>query len=71
MTHVPHTFKISRRPRDGTVVLHYKQYAADDVWLPADDDKGTLTTMPEGIEIFKVNVAPPDPMVVTPSEVQF
>ena len=33
-TKVPHTFWIHKRASDKRVVLHYKELAADPIWLP-------------------------------------
>jgi hypothetical protein len=60
-TLVPHTFRISRRP-DHTVVMHYKEFSADELWLPAKLVDGVMKTDPEGVVIFRADTPPPDPM---------
>lgn len=63
----PHTFRITKR-KDGQVVLHYKELAAQSVWLPPIDPKATpLVTDPEGMVMF--DTPPPDPMQSPPTEV--
>ena len=53
---------------DGQVVLHYKELAAQPVWLPPVDPKAdVLVTDPEGIVLF--NSPPPDPLTSPPKEV--
>ena len=64
----PHTFWIHKRT-DGTVVFHYKQFAADDVWYPPIDvNAKPPVTDPEGIVMF--DTPPPDPMITPPTEVE-
>ena len=64
----PHTFWIHRRQSDGRVVMHYKEFAADEVWLPPmDPNADALVTNPEGMEIFKRDCPPPDPAQQVPS----
>ena len=66
----PRTFWIHRRPTDGVVVLHYKEYCQHPTWLPPLDPTATpLKTNPEGIEIFRRETPPPDPMQTPPPEV--
>jgi hypothetical protein len=65
----PHTFWIHRRA-DRTVVLHYKEFCVDPVWLPSlpRPDGGPLVTDEEGIELFQT--PPPDPMTTPPTEAE-
>jgi hypothetical protein len=70
-TLVPHTFWIHRRQRDGKVVIHYKEFSADEVWLPSKKGSEPMVSDPDGMEIFKSTTPPPDPAHVTPSEVVF
>jgi hypothetical protein len=66
-----HTFRIQRRSSDGIVVFHYKERCAHAVWLPPiDPDAKPLRTDPNGIEIFKRDWPPLDPMTTTPREVE-
>jgi hypothetical protein len=70
-TLVPHTFWIHKR-EDGTVVLHYKEFAADEVWLPSRvAGADPLVTDPAGIEIFNPACPPPDPATKTPTQASF
>jgi hypothetical protein len=69
---VPHTFWLHKRESDGTVVMHYKQFSADEVWLPPQVIGATpLITDPQGIEIFKPSHPPPDPALVPPKQCVF
>ena len=63
----PHSFWIHKRA-DGVVVLHYKERSAHTVWLPGLPSEKPTATNPEGIVLFAI--APPDPMVAPPSEVE-
>ena len=50
-TLVPHTFWIHKRASDGVVVLHYKEFAADAVWMPPlVKNASPLVMDPAGIE---------------------
>jgi hypothetical protein len=70
-TLVPHTFWIHRRARDGKVVVHYKEFSADEIWLPSVKGSDPKVSDQDGFEIFKSSTPPPDPAHVTPSEVVF
>ena len=51
--------------------MHYKELAAQPVWLPPKDaDARPLVTLEDGIEIFKANTPPPDPLQEPPAEVE-
>lgn len=68
-TLVPHTFWIHRRASDGVVVLHYKELAADAVWLPPlVPNACPLVTDPAGIEFLTPDCPIPDPLMTTPVE---
>ena len=70
-TLVPHTFWIHKRP-DGQVVFHYKELAADPVWLPPLVPNATpLVTDPQGIEFLDPSCPLPDPLVTPPTEMEF
>ena len=72
VTLVPHIFWIHKRSCDGCVVLHYKELSADPVWLPPlVPNASPLVTDPNGIEFLNPNVAPPDPILCTPCEMEF
>ena len=72
VTLVPHTFWIHKRSCDGVVVLHYKELSADPVWLPPlVPNASPLVTDPNGIEFLNPNVAPPDPFLCKPCEMEF
>jgi len=72
VTLVPHTFWIHKRSCDGIVVLHYKELSADPVWLPPlVPNASPLVTDPNGIEFLNPNVAPPDPFLCKPCEMEF
>ena len=62
---IPHQFWLHRRA-DGTVVLHYKEYAQHAVFLPKVRGSDPAQTDPEGIVLF--GSPPPDPMVTPPEE---
>lgn len=66
----PHTFWIHRRP-DGKVVMHYKEFCSDELWLPPlnPSQRPWTTTDPDGIVIFRTD--PPDPMTNPPSRAPF
>ena len=54
---------------DGVVVLHYKELAAQPVWLPPIDPLAeVLVTDPKGIQIF--HSTPPDPLSSPPAEIE-
>ncbi len=53
-------------------MLHYKEFSADEVWLPPVTPGATpLVTDPQGIEIFARGTPPPDPEVNPPVEAEF
>ena len=63
-TRVPHVFRFTKHA-DGQVVMHYKEYCADAVWLPPQNPKrpsAEWVTDPEGIEMFASGRAPADPV---------
>lgn len=69
-TLVPHTFWIHRRASDGVVVFHYKELAADAVWLPPlVRNACPLVTDPAGIEFLTPDCPIPDPLMTTPVEI--
>ena len=71
-TKVPHTFWIHKRASDKRVVLHYKELAADPIWLPPlATGGGPLVTDPDGIELFEPGFEPKDPAQVAPQEKEF
>ena len=68
-TFVPHSFWIHKRASDGQVVLHYKEFAADPVWLPpVTANADPLVTDPQGIEFVDPSSPLPDPLVRPPNE---
>ena len=42
--------------------MHYKEFSADELWLPAKLVDGVMKTDPEGVVIFRADTPPPDPM---------
>ena len=53
-------------------MLHYKELSADPVWLPPlVPNASPLVTDPNGIEFLNPNVAPPDPFLCKPCEMEF
>mgnify|MGYP000855883085 FL=1 len=71
-TKVPHTCWIHKRASDKRVVLHYKELAADPIWLPPlATGGGPLVTDPDGIELFEPGFEPKDPAQVAPQEKEF
>jgi hypothetical protein len=68
---VPHTFWIHKRERDQAVVMHYKEFSADPVWLPSVEGVEPKVSNLEGMEIFNPLHPPPDPAETAPREVSY
>jgi hypothetical protein len=60
----PHVFRFTKRQRDGMVVMHYKEFSGDEIWLPPQNPRAPVcewVTDPNGIELFLSHNLPPDP----------
>ena len=81
MKRSPHSFWIHMH--EGRVVMHYKEYATDPVWLPARKENGVLVesldedtgaqiieTDPAGIDLFFKDLPSEDTMRVAPFATQ-
>ena len=58
----------ARTGDDGEVVLHYKEFSAQPVWMPPiNPEADPLVTDPDGIVLF--SAPPPDPIMSPPAEI--